>query len=168
MHTHPQITAKFTWSPEDYQKYCGLQSKLSLLNNCATFLIFAFLGVCASWFIIDSISNSGMIAIGTCFFIWLVFVHPWQTKRRFRQLRLGEHENKLVISDAGIAYDAVTCKSEMDWDMFQAHNENDSHAVLWINRWQGICIPKRAFVNDTDLKTFRHLAHTKISGKTFA
>lgn len=170
MQTHPEITIKFTWSPEDYREYLDLQRKLYLPRDWASILFYASATLGVIWLIVVGNNGSNMIlaVAGALLLIWLLFVHAPQMKRRFSQLRLGEHENQLVISEAGVSYDAVTCRSEFDWDMFRTYSENDSHSVLWINRWQGICIPKRAFANDADLAAFEELARAKTAGKTLA
>ncbi len=170
MQTHPEITVKFTLSPEDYREYLDLQRKLYLPRDWASILFFASVIFGMIWLIVGGNNGSNLIlpVAGALLLVWLVFVHAPQMKRRFSQLRLGEHENQLVISDAGVSFDAVISKSEFDWDMFRTYSENDSLSVLWINRWQGICIPKRAFANDADLTAFEELARAKTAGKTLA
>ncbi|MEM7637350.1 MAG: YcxB family protein, partial [Pseudomonadota bacterium] len=85
---------------------------------------------------------------------------------RFIQLRLAEHKHQLVVTENGVYYDDSVSRCEYDWDAFLAYNENDSHSVLWINRWLGICIPNRAFENDDDMIAYKKLAFEKTDGKT--
>lgn len=108
------------------------------------------------------------IGHGVAWAIWLVFGKPWQMKRSFRQQHLGEHESRLEVSDDGINFDNVDTNADFNWKALRSFDESDEHFVLWINRLQGICIPKRAFANNTDLTTFRELANAKTAGKTLA
>lgn len=164
----PQITAKFTLSLADFAVYCQLQRKLSMVRRYSNVFLFGVDAICVVVGFLVDIRILWLFGIshGVVWIIWLTFGKPWQIKRSFRQQHLGEHESRLEVSDDGINFDSIGVKADFNWRVFRSLDESDEHFVLWINRLQGICIPKRAFANDTDLTTFKELARAKTAGKT--
>ncbi len=72
----------------------------------------------------------------------------------------------MEASQNGLAYDTTKADASFTWDTFQAFDEGSEHFVLWLNRFQGICIPKRAFATDNDLVAFGKLARAKTADNT--
>ncbi len=168
MPTNPKITAKFTWSREDYQQYLDLQSKLHLNRNWPGFFMFAAIGAYIYWFVFhgDTSSRTALAVAGALALVWVVLVYAPNVKRRFNQLRLAEYKNQLIVTENVVCYDDGVSRCEYDWEAFLAYNENGSHSALWINRWLGICIPNRAFESNDDMIAYKKLASEKTAGKT--
>ena len=148
-----------------FAKYSRIIYLLIIVSNLAA----------GAFFIFETLSNGGtlklfhFVNIGLALLIIILInvLKPIYLKRHYKKQMIDGKEIKIDFSDQGLAVDMPSFNGTHDWPAIIRADEEPGHFLLWINKVQAYCVPKRGFVNATDINNFKLLLSEKVEDQDF-
>ncbi len=119
---------------------------------------------------------------GRASFSWLMFANlsiamaivayrhvlqPLLLRRYYSQQMLDGKDIQLRVSENGIETITDNVAGQYGWRGFIGANEEAGHFIIWVNRMQAICIPKRAFSDLQQMDDFREIIIRNVDNQRF-
>ena len=91
------------------------------------------------------------------------FLLPWRSRRIFKQQKGLQRPHTITWNDDCMTYESEQATARTPWTDFILWRENDVLFMLYFSEVMFRMIPKRAFLGDDSVTSFRELLRNKIS-----
>jgi len=104
-------------------------------------------------------ANAGLALL----LVLLVYVvRPLYLRSYYKKQMLEGKVVNLEFAEDGIEINMPDFKGKHNWSSIIRADEEPEHYLLWINKVQAYCVPKRAFENENDSEGFKLLVASKV------
>lgn len=87
---------------------------------------------------------------------------PLYLKRYYKKQMIDGKEIQLGFSEAGMSVDMPAFTGNHQWEAIIRADEEPEHFLLWINKVQAYCVPKRGFSSSAEIDDFKTLVISKV------
>jgi hypothetical protein len=168
-----RMNVSFTYTYSDYaaltkamEKH-GRFAKYSMLIG----IIIVLLNVAASaFFIFETLSAGGALklvhfanaGLAMLIIVFIYVLKPLYLKHYYKKQMIDGKLINLAFSNQGLAVDMPSFNGTHDWQAIIRADEEPEHFLLWINKVQAYCVPKRGFSSTDDIENFKTLVAEKV------
>jgi len=89
-------------------------------------------------------------------------VYPYYLRQYYKKQMIDGKEVKLAFDETGMSVEMPEYNGTHKWKAIIGADEEPEHFLLWINKVQGYCIPKRAFETEGDAEAFKVLVASRV------
>lgn len=172
------MNVSFTYTYSDYaaltkamQNHGRFAKHFWILLYLVIFANFA----ASAFFIYETLSNNQPLelihfanAVLALLLIVVFYVlKPLYLKHYYKKQMIDGKQINLAFSDQGLAVDMPSFNGTHDWPAIIRADEEPEHFLLWINKVQAYCVPKRGFSSTDDIKNFKTLVAEKVPNQEF-
>lgn len=146
-----------------YAKYAWIVLYLIIFANFAASAIFIFKMLSNNYAL--QFIHFANAAIGVLLLLVLYVLKPLYLKHYYKKQMIDGKEVKLGFSDDGLKVEMPSFNANHAWPAIIRADEEPEHFLLWINKVQAYCVPKRGFVSAADIEEFKKLVANKVENQ---
>ena len=167
------MNVSFTYTYSDYAALTKAMEKHGRFAKYSWILLYLaiFANFAASaFFIYETISNNRPLeliyfanaALALLLIVVFYVLKPLYLKHYYKKQMIDGKLINLAFSDQGLEVDMPSFNGTHDWPAIIRADEEPEHFLLWINKVQAYCVPKRGFSNTSDMENFKSLVAEKV------
>lgn len=118
------------------------------------------------WWTTGKLAALGLAALAAAGFAVAPLINVLAYDRSFKRLGIGEGEVRLRADAAGLELHATTLgDSNIPWTAVRHVSDTGGRVLLWLNVYQAVIVPRRAFGSGTEAERFVQLARGRTAGQ---
>ncbi|MGB8817149.1 MAG: YcxB family protein [Rhizobiaceae bacterium] len=102
------------------------------------------------------------IGIGLAVLAVFYLLVPWAVRYNFKRTSLGGQTIRVKLEDDAVVASQRGAQSRIEWSAIMRHSQIPTHAILWINKMQGVIIPFDAFPDAEGRDAFLGFIQSKV------
>ena len=172
------MNVTFTYTYSDYLaliKAMEKHGRFSRYSWIALYLVIFVNFAASAVFIYLALTNNRVLELahfvnaGLAILLILIFYvfKPLYLRRYYKKQMIDGKQISLDFSDRGLEVAMPSFNGTHEWPAIIRADEGPEHFLLWINKVQAYCIPKRGFAKTQDIEDFKSLVAEKVPNQEF-
>jgi len=172
------MNVSFTYTYSDYWALCKAIEKhgrFAKYSRLVGIIVILFNLAASAFFIYETVSNGQPLkllhfanaGLALLIIILIYGLRPLYLKHHYKKQMIDGKEVKLGFSDNGLKVEMPSFNGTHSWPAIIRADEEPEHFLLWINKVQAYCVPKRGFANASDIIAFKSLVSQNVEDRYF-
>ncbi len=148
---------------EKFAKYSWIALYLVIFANFAASAVFIYITL-SNYRMLELIHFANA-ALGVFLILVFYVLKPLYLRRYYKKQMIDGKEIRLNFSEKDMKVDMPAFTGIHNWEAIIRADEEPEHFLLWINKVQAYCVPKRGFASALDIEEFKTLVVSKVENQ---